>query len=707
MSFQLQESNNIATLIFDQADSKVNILTAENIKRLDQILDEVKGKNYKALIIKSRKRDCFIAGADIKEIEKIVEPKDGAAKAKAGQDVMNKIEDLPFPTFAVIDGVALGGGCELALSCDYRLSSFNPKVKIGLPEVNLGFVPGFGGTYRLPRIIGLSESLKMILAGSQLNSSKALRVGLFDKLFPQLILDKEVQAFVDAVVAGKINKKKYSPPKARGIMGFLEGNRFGHNIIFSQSRKNVMKLSKGFYPAPLKAIEVIKQNYYCGRDRGMDIECRAFGELAITDISKNLVHLFYISEKYRKLQLDELKDVAPITVKKAAVLGAGVMGGGIAQLLSANGILARIKDVNYDAIAKGFQAASKVYHGALKRRKATKAEVEMGMGRITGTLDYSGFKDVDIVIEAVVEKMEVKQKVFREMDTAVSSKTVLATNTSALSVAEMAKVTSNPSRVVGVHFFNPVHRMPLIEVITTEATSKEALATTLGFVKRLRKIPIVVKDSAGFIVNRILLAYMNEAGRIMEETHDIEGIDKAVLAFGMPMGPFRLSDEVGLDVGIKVLQILEEAFGERFTPVKTFHKVYEAGLLGKKVSKGFYVFDGKKESFNTDVKQFLTGSAEPLNSKACVDRVILSMINEAAMCLEDGIVDDPAAIDVGMIFGTGFPPFRGGLLKYADSLGIDNVVESLQNLCENLNTSRFKPSEYLVKLQREGRTFYS
>lgn len=707
MSFTLRMESNIGYLEFDQPDSKVNLLTSDNIRRLDSMLEEIKGKtDLKALVILSKKKDVFIAGADISEIEKIGGAKDGAAKAKAGQDVLNKIEDLKIPTIAVIDGVALGGGCELALACHYRISTFNEKVRIGLPEVNLGFVPGFGGTYRLPRIVGLSEGLKMILSGRPISSSNALRNGLFDKLYPQAGLRQSVEQFARDVVSGKIKKARYSPPKKKGLPGLLEKFSLGQGVIYSESRKSVLAASKGFYPAPLKAIDVVSQNFHMNRKRGLEVEAAGFGELAITDISKNLVKVFYLSEEYKKITVPGAENIKPLEIKKCGILGAGIMGGGIAQLTSSRGIWSRLKDINYDALARGLKAARKVYEGAVKKKAFSKAEAEERMAHITTTVDYTGFKDADFIIEAVVENMDLKKKVFKELSDHTNPKAILATNTSALSVTEMAKATKDPSRVIGFHFFNPVHRMPLIEIITTPMTSQETLVTTLNLAKRLGKTPIVVKDSCGFIVNRILLGYISEAGRILEETGQMEAIDRVMTDFGMPMGPFTLSDEVGLDVGIKVMHILESSFGARFKAVDIFDIVLKKGLLGKKSGKGFYIHD-KKRVANAEINQWLKHGGGSFNRQECLDRLVYLMVNEAAMCLEEGIVDKPSAIDIGMIMGTGFPPFRGGLLRYADSVGIERIVSRLEEFEGKFKSPRFKPCRYLMNLKTSKKKFFN
>lgn len=710
MSITYREDNNVGFIEFDQKDSKVNLLTAAALRELDKILDPLApagslpaGKSsLNAVVILSKKKDIFIAGADIKEIDGITQPEEGRQKAKAGQDVLNKLEDLPVPTIAVIDGVALGGGCELALACQYRLATFNEKVRVGLPEVNLGIFPAFGGTYRLPRLIGLADALTLILTGKPVDGNKALRLGLVDRLIPQSGLDHHLNTFIEDIRQGRIASNKYARRKLKGLPAFLEASMPGQWFIFRQSVQSVLKNTKGFYPAPLKAIEVIKQNFYMDRAKGLDTEARAFGELATTAISKNLIHVFYLSEQYRKLNVE---GASPRPIEKCGIIGAGVMGGGIAQLLSYSNIWVRLKDINYEALALGLRSAAGLYRDAVKKRRMKPSEAAVRMGRITQTLDYSGFAGADIVIEAVVENMDVKRKVFRELSAAVGPRTILATNTSALSVTEMAKETRDPSKVIGLHFFNPVHKMPLVEIITTPQTGKETLANTLALVKRLGKTPIIVKDSCGFVVNRILLGYINEAGRLLEGGGSVVAIDKIMTNFGMPMGPLTLTDEVGLDVGSKVLHILEAGFGERFKPVEIFEKVYARGFLGKKSGKGFYLHQGKGRCVPNP--GITTKGRTPLEKEEGLRRMVYLMVNEAARCLEERIVDGPGAIDVGMIFGAGFPAFRGGLLRYADTVGVPQIVEELTRLRDKFRAKRFEPATYLLRLRENGKKFYS
>lgn len=702
MSINYYENNFIGFLELDQNDSKVNLLTADNLRTIDKILDSLTAKpDLKALVILSKKKDIFIAGADIREIEGITDAEQGAQKARSGQIILNKLEDLSIPTIAVVDGVALGGGCEFILACRYRLATFNEKIRIGLPEVGLGIIPGFGGTYRLPRLIGLPEALGLILTGKPVNSEKALRLGLVDRLVPQKGLEQHVAMFINDIFKGRFNPDKYKRRRVKGRQALLEESLLGQWLTTLKAENDVRSRTKGFYPAPLKAIAVIKENFYMDRAAGLELEAKTFGELAITDISKNLIHVFYLSEHYRKLTVEGTN---PQPVEKCGIIGAGIMGGGIAQLVSYCDIWVRLKDINYGALALGIKSAAKLYRDLVKKRRLRPYQAAAKMDKITTTLDYSGFAAADIVIEAVVENMDVKRKVFKELSGAVRPGTILATNTSALSVSQMAVETLEPSKVIGLHFFNPVHKMPLVEIITTPQTSKETLATTLAFAKRLGKTPIIVKDSCGFLVNRILLGYVGEAGRLLEDGCPIKTIDKIMTDFGMPMGPLRLSDEVGLDVGIKVMHILAEGLGERFAPVKTFEQIYTKGLLGKKTGKGFYLYPKDGETtVNTEIRPDHFQSRP--DKEQALRRMVYLMINEAARCLEENIVDGPGAVDIGMILGAGFPAFRGGLLRYADNIGIAHIVNELQALQDKFG-KRFEPAAALVNLKKEKRGFY-
>ncbi|MCR4338161.1 MAG: 3-hydroxyacyl-CoA dehydrogenase NAD-binding domain-containing protein [Candidatus Omnitrophica bacterium] len=700
--------NNIGWIAFDDPDSKVNILSFEVLKRFNGILDEVAtAKRLDALVLISKKKDVFIAGADIKEIENITNSDEGKEKSHLGQKIFNKLEDLDVPTIAMIDGVTLGGGCELALACRYRVATFNEKIKIGLPEVNLGILPGFGGTYRLPRLVGLKQGLKIILSGGSVSSSEAFKIGLVDRLIPQVDWEMALDKFINEIKSLRKRPASFHR-KSKGIAGFLDQFWMGQQMLFGASEKAVLKSTKGFYPAPLKALHLIKENFYLRRKAGLEKEASAFGELVTTDVCKNLIKVFYLSEKFKKYLPPGCESLKPQMIRKCGVVGAGVMGGGIAQLFAYRNIDVRLKDIQPDALAKGLKSAYDVFRQASKKRKITPAEMIMKMGKITPTLDFSGFHNVDCVVEAVVEKMDVKKKVFADISAQVNPERLLCTNTSSLSVTEMAKSVKDPRRLVGFHFFNPVHRMPLIEIIQGKETSPQTLTDAFGLARSLGKTAILVKDAPGFLVNRILLAYMNEAARILELGASVEFVDRAMTDFGMPMGPFRLSDEVGLDVGLKVLHILHEGLGEHFQPASILEKTYQKGLLGKKSGKGFYLYgDSKANPVNPEIVSLRSSSEKhSISALECQERMVGLMINEAARCLEEKIVDDASVVDAGMIWGTGFPPFRGGLLRYADQWGISQVVTVLEGLAKQLNAPRFLPCEYLLTLHKEQKRFY-
>lgn len=698
----------VATIEFNDPRGKVNVLDGEVLRVFNAYVTEAsQDPHVKVLVIKSGKKDVFIAGADIKEIESINDPEEGERKSQFGQNIFNRLEDLEIPTVAVIDGVALGGGCELALACDYRVATFNEKIRIGLPEVNLGILPGFGGTYRLPRIVGISQALTIILAGKTVTGPDALKIGLVDRMFPQASLDSELAHFFAYIKRYKKRMPEFDR-KPKGMQAFLDNNFAGHVLVFEQAGRNVKNQTRGFYPAPVKAFELLKETFTMPREKALEMEARAFGQLVITDVCKNLIHVFYLTERFKKLMPPECVNLKPRRIDKCAVLGAGVMGGGIAQILSYNDIETRVKDINYDALAKGLQSAWKVFQSLIAKKRLKASIASAKMAKITTTMDFSGFQKCDCVIEAVVEKMDIKKKVFSEVAAQVPSDTLLFTNTSALSISEMSKTVVNPGRFMGFHFFNPVHRMPLVELIYSKETTPQTMADALGLVRRMGKTPIIVKDSPGFLINRILLAYINEAGFILAEGAPISAIDRVMTEFGMPMGPLTLSDEVGLDVGLKVLHILHDGLGERFKPAEIFTKVFEKELLGKKSGRGFYIHGRNFRSPNKIIDTLRP--PKPLaqhQEKEILERMILVMINEASRCLTEKIVDGPDVIDLGMIMGTGFPPFSGGLLRYADHRKIDAIVDSLTYYAGRISSERFTPSDYLLDLRSRRVNFYS
>lgn len=711
-SLRIVPKGDIALLEFDLVGEKVNKLSSPVMMRLKEVVAELGRSNYKAVVLVSRKPKIFVAGADIEEIKRINSKEEFSKVLVQAHEIFNALEDLPMVTIAAISGACLGGGCELVLSMDYRICSDAPDTKIGLPEVKLGIIPGFGGCVRLPRTVGLPNSLDIILAGKAVDGRKAEKIGLVDANVPAGQLEAYALKFArEKIEAGGKKRRKFYKP-AGPVMKFMHSFA-GKPIVFSQAKKTVLKESKGFYPAPLKALEVVGKTYgMSNRERAMQIEAEAFVEVATTAVSKNLIDLFFMMEAVKKQTGIEGKEVKARKVEHMAVLGAGTMGGGIAQVAADRGISVRMKDITNEALALGFKHASEIFSKYMKRKKITPHEFEAKMAKISGGLDYAGFKQMDVVVEAIVEDMNIKKKVIAEVVKQVRPDAIIATNTSSLSVTEMAEAHPNPENFVGMHFFNPVDKMPLVEVIRGPKTSDEATATIFELSKKMGKTPVVVKDGPGFLVNRLLMPFLIETMFILEDGMAVETVDRWYThKFGMPMGPFRLMDEVGLDVCYKVVKIFRKSLGERVQLPKVLDALHDSKRLGKKSGRGFYLYDDKGKQLSVDRSIYaelgLNAPTNPLTEKECIERGVFTMINEASLALiEDRIVNHPEEVDLAMIMGTGFPPFRGGLLKYADSIGTQTVAQELEVYAAKCGP-RLKPSRPLENLAKNNRKFYS
>ncbi len=700
-AWALSVEDGIGRLVFNDPASEVNILTFAHIQGFDEILSSIAERgDMKALLISSGKPRVFIAGADIREIERIRSAEDAFAKAEAGKAILKKLEDLKIPTICAINGACLGGGFELALACRYRVASFSSFVKIGLPEVNLGILPGFGGSIRLPRLVGLLKSLPYILTGRILSAEEALKSGMIDRLFPEKSFVDDALSFTQDVAQGRWQRpirKKYF------LTSVLEDTPFGRSIVMNRARKDVLAKTQGHYPAPLAIIALVAKTYGCTGPDGYRLESEHFSRLAVTDVSKNLIRVFFLTEKYKKTRWTD-SPLKSDGVQKCGVVGAGVMGGGIAQLVSYRDISVRVKDVNEKALAGALKEAMGLYQGLLGKRKIKPYQIENKMNLISVGLDNRGLQNCQMILEAVVEDMGIKKKVFKELSEVVGPDTILASNTSSLSVTEMALDCRAPERVVGLHFFNPVSRMPLVEVIRAGKSSTEALERTVLFARRLGKTAILVEDKPGFLVNRLLLPYLNEAAYLLGEGFLAEEIDRIAERFGMPMGPVELADQVGIDVGYKVAHILEQAFGARMKVAPALEEAKSKGLLGKKSGKGFYLYDGRKKTVNPEIRP--EAVSKKSSEEDALKRMIYIMINEAGRCLEEKVVDSPATVDVGMILGAGFPPFRGGLLRYADSAGLGEVLKDLERFSREVDAKRFEPSAYLRDRVNQGKNFH-
>ncbi|MBT8485548.1 MAG: enoyl-CoA hydratase/isomerase family protein [Phycisphaerae bacterium] len=704
----------VAWLVFNLPGEKVNKLTATAMAELDETLDELAAdERIKAVAIRSEKQDSFIVGADINELLAIASVAEARTKSELGQRIFAKIAALEVPTVAVIHGACMGGGLELALACDYRLVSDHPKTSLAVPEVNLGILPGWGGTQRLPRLLALPVALKMMLAGKPMSGRAARRVGLADGAVTPAFLADQTRRFVDGVLtpAGVRRVRRRRRRAQRDLLSRLGRTPLGRRFILHRARKDVLNRTHGVYPAPLEIVDVVGRTLRRRLEPAhFAAEAEAFSRLAVTAISRNLVGLFLGSQRMKR----RVKGGPDRPMTAAGVVGAGIMGGGIAWALARAGLRVRMKDINWPAVNQGTAAAAGMFKSLVDRRKMTKGAMNLAMHRITGTIDWRGFRPSDIVIEAVVENLKIKHQVLTEIETHVPPTTIIATNTSSLSLRALATPLQHPRRFVGLHFFNPVNRMQLVEVIAGKKTSRDTVLAAAELVRRMGKLPIVVGDCPGFLVNRILLPYLIESTWMFEEGVTTDRIDHALERFGMPMGPLRLVDEVGIDTGYKVAKELESAYGERMHVASVLGDVVDAGtLLGKKSGRGFYLYDNGTPRPNDDANALVSAARErdgvapiEVTDADIVDRAVLIMVNEAARCLDEGVVDDPELLDMAMVMGTGFAPFRGGLLRYADERGIERVHDRLEELADRYG-ERFRPAGFLQKLAKRGRRFHA
>ncbi len=701
------EDDGLASLTFDLPGEKVNKFSTGVLAELADVLVRLaREARIRGLLIRSGKPDVFIAGADIKEFTR-VRPEDVRPGVERAQSLFEQLANLPYPTVAAIHGACLGGGTELALACDYRLMSDSTKTQIGLPEVRLGIFPAWGGCTRLPRVVGLAAALDLILTGKSLDARRAKRIGLADEAVPGAIFDDWSRRFARDKLGGAKPSSRRGPQRL--AQRALEGTPLGRRLVFAKARESVMKQTGGHYPAPLEALEAVEEG--CGKpvSVGLAAEVRHIGLVFGGEVQRNLLGIFFLTEEVKKETGVVDPAVRPREVARVGVLGAGVMGGGIAQLAADKGLPARMKDIEPKALAHGYATAAAVWREAVQKRRLTLREMARKMDLISGTLDYSGFARCEVTIEAVVEKLTVKRGVLKEWEAAVPAAAIFASNTSTLPITEIAVGAIEPGRVVGMHFFNPVHRMPLVEVIRGERTSDETVATIFALAKALGKTPVVVKDAPGFLVNRILAPYLSEAVRLVAEGCRIEDVDAAMMRFGMPVGPLALLDDVGLDVAAKAGEVMQAAFPERLK-MGGEEALVAAGRLGRKNGKGFYEYEGGKRGRPAPeayaALRIVPRTRSPLPAEVIESRLALPMINEAAFCLEDEIVRDPGKLDLAMIFGTGFPPFRGGLLRYADALGADRVFTRLDDLAERLGP-RFAPAETIRAHANSRQGFYS
>lgn len=696
---QKKDERGIVTLMFDTPDKAVNVLCFDALYEFDQILQTLeKDSSVKVVFIESAKADIFIAGADIKEIKAFQDEKEIIEKLSEGQRIFKRLEDLPFPTVAVIDGACLGGGLELAMSCDYRLATNDDHTRLGLVEVSLGIIPGLGGTQRLPKLVGYRKAIELITASKRLKGDKALKLGLVDAAVPSGYLDFKKEEFIKEVLADTLESRV---SKTRQGIKWYESIYFIKVLIASIGRRAVLKQTGGHYPAPIEAINVLEKTLTLSLEEGSKVELEAFAPLATSQTSKNLIELFFTSEILKKETFSRAK---ARDIESASVIGVGTMGSGIAWALANRDIPVRLGARKMQSLANALTTMMKNFERVKKRGRLNDREIGLKMDRVTYTTGMEGLESSDIVIEAVSEDPKVKKAIYQTLEEKVSDETIIATNTSSLAITDLVKETEYPERFIGMHFFNPVSKMPLVEVIAGKKTSAKTIATVVALAKRLGKTPIKVSECAGFLVNRTLLPYLNEAAKMFEEGESVERIDKILTAFGMPMGPFTLADEVGLDIGDKVSTILFEAYGDRMMPSSILSQMTQKNWLGKKTGRGFYIHKGRKRKLNDAIKTLQTQNSV-LEETVILDRAILIMVNEAARCLEEKVVANARYLDMAMVLGTGFPAFRGGLLRYADEGGIAEIVTRLLALEKSFG-ERFRPAALLLKMAEKEKTFY-
>ena len=710
-NFRVEVQDGVATVLFDVPGEPVNTLSPAVDEELGKILDGlVSDAGVKALVFASGKKDAFIAGAKIEMLRAAGSAEAAEALSRGGQAGFDRLERYPKPLVAAIHGACLGGGLEWALACHYRIATSDPKTQLGLPEVQLGVIPGAGGTQRLPRLVGIATALDLILAGKSVKGRKALAIGLVDEVVPPSLLLEVARQRARSLAAGELRRPGTGRPRS-GISALqkiaLEDTFVGRELMFRQARKQLLAKTRGHYPAPEKALEAVRFGYEKGFEEGLKREAKLFGELAVSPVARELMGVFFAQTALKKDNGTPDPTVKPRAVGSVGVLGGGLMGSGIAYVTVNAGLPVRIREKDDAGVARGLAGVGAIFDERVKKRSLDRLERLARMRLLTAGTSWEGFERVDLVIEAVFEDLKLKQEMLRAFEE-LNPRGIFATNTSSIPIGEIAAASRRPESVLGMHYFSPVNKMPLLEVIVTPRTAHEVTATAVAMGKKQGKTVIVVGDGPGFYTSRVLAPYMNEAVTLLLEGAAVEDIDGALTGFGFPVGPMTLLDEVGIDVGAKVAKILHGAFGERMAVPEAMVKVVEAGRLGRKNKKGFYTYEeGKKKTVDASVYQLLPGGAarRKVGRDEIAERCVLQMVNEAALTLGEGILRSARDGDVGAVFGLGFPPFRGGPFRWADAQGTGAILERMKKL-EGRFGARFRPAPLLVERGGANRPFH-
>ncbi len=726
--FSTRVEGGVAVLTFDAPGEPVNTLSPEVGDQFEVELRKVElDAAAKAVVFVSGKKDSFVAGAKIDFLSTVKTAAEGADISRRAQQGFDRLDGYPKPVVAAIHGACLGGGLEWVLACDYRIASDSPKTSLGLPETQLGLIPGAGGTQRLPALVGAQEALDLILTGKALKAKKALKLGVVDEVVPAPILLEVARRRAAELAAGELKPVRLRGlPRAaatgKGLGDILRGladrqawaelaleeNPLGRKVLFDQAKKQLLKKTRGKYPAQEKALEVIRFGLEKGQKAGLEAEAKAFGELVVSDVSRRLVEIFHATTALKKDNgtADPLVKARP--VKKVAILGGGLMGGGIAYVTAATwGVPSRIKERDDESAARALKHVRGLFDERTRRRSMTAREADAAMALVTATTDYSGFKTADLVVEAVFEDLKLKRQLLAEVEKVVRPDCIFASNTSSLPITQIAEASRRPETVIGMHYFSPVNKMPLLEIITHKGTADWVTATCVEAGKKQGKTVIVVNDGVGFYTSRILAPYLNEAAYLMGEGAGLAEIDQAMVEFGFPVGPVTLLDEVGIDVAAKVGKIMHEAFGDRLAAPETTAKLVADGRLGRKAKKGFYTYDGKTKQVDETVYALLPHGKDRkrVDAAEVAERCVLPFVNEAIRCLGEGVLRSARDGDIGAIFGLGFPPFLGGPFRYADSVGPAKLLERMEQYRKK-HGARFEPAPRLVELAKSGKRFH-
>ena len=693
----------VAVLTIDSPP--VNQMSPQMGQDFGEAITEAFGEDAVKAIILTGTGKNFIAGADITQLQAVKDRDEVFQIAFRAAQFLNSIEVGPKPVIAAINGNCLGGGLETAMVCHYRVAA--QGVNLGQPEVQIGLIPGAGGTQRLPRLVGLPNALEMITAGKPIKAEKAFMQGLVDQVVPHdQLLEKAFEA-AQSFISGKLN---FSLHMTRNINDRLP-SAAEKTALVNYARFMTMQKGKG-YIAPFKAIDAFEQGLSFDIESDIEKEVGLFADCAVSDVAKNLIGIFLNTRAAGKLP--RIKGLKPAKITKVAMLGGGVMGSGIINLLLKSGLEGVLWDINDDAIDKGMAAIRKTFAYPIKKRKMTQKDLDtMIENQLTTTTVLEDLKDVDLIIEAVLEDMDVKQGIWKQLEGICRPDVVFATNTSALPITEMATILDDPGRMIGLHFFNPADRMPLLEIICAKKTSNQTLATSVAFARAIKKIPIVVNDGPGFYVSRQLGGLFGGAVFLSADGVDGGLLEQAMMDFGMPMGPATLADLTGIDINYRVNKTFEKRLGERYKVHPLTEVIYNTGCYGRKTGAGYFDYSGEKPVPNPKVMEAVQvylkekGVAPRKMSKQDITDTMLALgINEAAFMIEEGICDRAQDMDLAMIYGTGFPPYRGGILRYADKWGLKNVYEKLQEL-EKQYGMRFQPAKLIKEMAESGKTFYT